>query len=286
MVKTVFGIPGIGEKARETAGDAVAPGGTPGAQRREKLPQKSGEDVSSPSRDTQATPDKTEPARPPVAHKPEAPAKPEMAKPVAPPLAKPAPPSMPPIPGAAGGKTVFGMPAMKLPEEQSGRAATEPAKAPWEDQQDSAEPDGNVKPKEGDAYKATVLGMAAIDIPGGVDASAEEEAPPEIEKMVGVPEVSGAKPIRPPEARAPSVGLLTSSVRGSARFPDNISSSRSSSAVVIAIIVLCVALIAIIYFLFSSSDEPDVSDTAPAAPARSVPVVPTIPTAPSTGSAQ
>ena len=45
MAKTVFGVPGIGDKSRETTGDAVAPGGTPGAQSRVELPQKGGKET-------------------------------------------------------------------------------------------------------------------------------------------------------------------------------------------------------------------------------------------------
>ena len=201
MAKTVFGVPGIGDKSRETAGDAVAPGGTPGAQPREKMPQKSGKELSPPSGAEAAAPNKPEvpkPAAPtgtPEATKPAG--GPVMAKPMAPPMATPAAPAKAPGPsGAGGGKTVFGMPAMKLPEQQPERAPTEPADAPWSDGQDSAEPEAKVEPKEGDAYKATVLGMAAVDLPSGLNDSKEEEVPPKIEKTISMPEIGESSTIR------------------------------------------------------------------------------------------
>jgi hypothetical protein len=310
MAKTVFGIPGIGEKSRETAGDAVAPGGTPGAKTREQLPQKSGKEEPSPSSDPIAAPEKpkapekSEAAQPEVAKseaaKPEVPNKPEtpksagspmMAKPVAPPMAKPATPAKPAAQGAAGGKTMFGMPALKLPEApggaqmEPGGAPTEPAKAPWEGQQDAAEPDAKVESKAGDAYKATVLGMAAVDVPSGLAAAEEDTIPPEIEKTVSMPGVSDASPVQPPKKAAPPLEL-TSPVRGSARFPENVSSGKSSRALVIAIIVLFVVLIILVYYLFGSSDESGVSNVAPPPPAQAAPAVPAVPTAPNPGSAQ
>ncbi|MCP4198263.1 MAG: hypothetical protein GY762_14020 [Proteobacteria bacterium] len=301
MAKTVFGVPGIGDKSRETAGDAVAPGGTPGAQPREKMPQKSGKELSSPSSAEVAAPDKPETPKPVApTDKPEVPKTPApidtpeakkpaggpvMAKPMAPPMAKPASPAKAPVPGAGGGKTMFGMPAMKLPEQQPGRAPTEPADAPWADGQDSAEPDAKVEPKEGDAYKATVLGVAAVDLSGGLDASEEEQVPPEIEKTVSMPEIAEASTIKPPETGA-APREFSSAARGSARFPDNVGSGKSSSAVVLAIILLFVALIAIVYYLFGSPDESDVTEKAPAPPAQAVPVVPVAPTAPNPEAAQ
>jgi hypothetical protein len=301
MAKTVFGVPGIGDKSRETAGDAVAPGGTPGAQPREKMPQKSGKELSPPSGAEAAAPDKPEVPKPAVPTvKPEAPKTPAptdtpeatkpaggpvMAKPMAPPMAKPASPAKAPAPGAGGGnKTMFGMPAMKLPEQQPGRAPTEPADAPWTDGQDSAEPEAKVEPKEGDAYKATVLGMAAVDLPSGLDDSKEEEVPPEIEKTISMPEIGESSTIRPPEENAVP-REFSAAVRGSARFPDNVSSSKSSSTVVLAIIALFVALIAIVYYLFGSSDASNVSETSPPPPAQAAPAVPAVPTAPSSESA-
>lgn len=290
MAKTVFGVPGIGDKSRETAGDAVAPGGTPGAQPREKMPQKSGKEQAPPSSAEVAAPDKPESPKTPAptasteATKPAG--GPVMAKPMAPPMAKPAAPAEAPGSGAGGGnKTMFGMPAMKLPEQQPERAPTEPADAPWVDGQDSAEPEAKVEPKEGDAYKATVLGMAAVDLPSVPDDSKEEEVPPEIEKTVSMPEIGESSTIRPPEKNAVPKEF-SAAARGSARFPDNVSSSKSSSAVVLAIIALFVALIAIVYYLFGSADESNVPETSPPPPAQAAPVVPAAPTAPSPESAQ
>jgi hypothetical protein len=180
---------------------------------------------------------------------------------------------------------MFGMPAMKLPEQQPERAPTEPADAPWVDGQDSTDPDAKMEPKKGDAYKATVLGMAAVDLPGGLDASEEEKVPPEIEKTVSMPEIAEASTIKPPKKGAAPVEV-SSAARGSARFPDNVGSGKSSTTVVLAIIVLFVALLAIVYYIFGSSNASDMTETAPPPPAQAVPVVPAAPPAPNPESAQ
>jgi hypothetical protein len=198
---------------------------------------------------------------------------------------------MPAAPGGGGAKTMFGMPALKLPEDpggakmEPGGAHTVPTKAPWKGQQDAVEPDTKAESKDGDAYKATVLGMVAVDLPSELDVGEEETIPPAIEKTVSMPEMSKASPVQPPEKKAPPVELKTP-LRGSARFPDNISSSKSNSGLVIAIIVLFIVLVAMVYYLYGSSDEPGVSDIAPPPPAQAVPAVPAAPTAPNPGSAQ
>ncbi len=304
MAKTVFGVPGIGDKSRKTAGDAVAPGGTTGVQPREKLPQKAGKESPSSTGDklpAPVLPDVS--AKPEGAVKPETPAQPEapkpaggpmMAKPVTPPMAKPAaaaPAAKPAAPGGGGAKTMFGMPALKLPEAPGeaqagmGGSSTEPAKAPWEGPKDAAEPEAPAASKEGDAYKATVLGMSAVNLPDELGVAEEETIPPVVERTVSMPEISGAAPTEPPKETTPPV-KLTTPTRGSARFPDNISSSRSNKGLVIAIIVLFVVLIVLVYYLFGMSEEPGVSDTASPPPAQAAPAVPSVPTAPDPGTAQ
>ena len=63
MAKTVFGMPGVGDKAK--GGDAIAPEGAPGAKSNKDLPQKAG----------------NEPLSQRPAMKPEAEPKPAQAKP-------------------------------------------------------------------------------------------------------------------------------------------------------------------------------------------------------------
>ncbi len=122
MAKTVFGMPGLGDKSK--GGDAVAPGGSPGSKTGEGLPQKSGEQAGEPKRTTKpaANPTPMKPAAPkPTAPKPSTDKAPA-AKPVQAPMAKPAAPvsAKPAGGGGGGGKTMFGMPAMKMPGAPGG----------------------------------------------------------------------------------------------------------------------------------------------------------------------
>lgn len=171
MAKTVFGMPGAGEKSK--GGDAVAPGGAPGAKSSAGLPQKSG-------KEPQQAEEKQGTIKQAAMAKPEEPAK----KPSKAPMAVPST-AKPVTPKPAGGKTMFGMPAMKLPvkpaepaQPQSARGATQPVAAQPAQPQGRTTPVGLQVPdtepvaaKGGtveapamteDAYKATVVGVGAV----------------------------------------------------------------------------------------------------------------------------
>lgn len=162
MAKTVFGMPGAGKEQK--GGDAVAPQGTPGAQSGQALPQKKGEEKKVPK-----------------------------APPIAAPMAKPAPktdggqasPKSGP-PGPSGNKTMFGMPAMKLPQQQRTTPASagppvqlhEKAQAPATVEQDARQPLSPLGAQNtADAFKATELGMSPVGISDAPDALVEEPAP-------------------------------------------------------------------------------------------------------------
>ncbi len=182
MAKTVFGMPGVGKKIE--GGDAIAPGGTPGAKQKGALPQKSGKETSTPEKEPPR-----ETSKPLAAE-----SKPSMPKPAAAPMAKPAaapmakPAAAPtPKPAAAkskagNAKTMFGMPAMKLPSTPGGSPTqttppAEPLATPSQPKTPAAKPAGGA---ENDAYKATVLGMVAVDpsvIPQAAAPPEEDAAP-------------------------------------------------------------------------------------------------------------
>jgi hypothetical protein len=173
MVKTVFGMPGAGDKSK--GGDAVAPGGAPGATGGTGLPQKSG-------KESPQTEEQKETLKQRVVKQQQDPEKKPSKAPMAvPTMAKPA--SKKP----AGGKTVFGMPAMKLPikpsetaQRQKGLSSTQPVGAkpmapvghstpvglkapemkPGSGKAETSEPPGQAQSE--DAYKATVLGVGAV----------------------------------------------------------------------------------------------------------------------------
>lgn len=174
MAKTVFGMPGAGKEQK--GGDAVAPQGTPGAQSGQALPQKKGEEKKVPK-----------------------------APPIAAPMAKPAPktdggqasPKSGP-PGPSGNKTMFGMPAMKLPVQQGASPAPagppvqpkesaavppsqqfhEEAQAPATVEQDARQPLPPLGAQNtADAFKATELGMPPVGISDAPEPLEEEPAP-------------------------------------------------------------------------------------------------------------
>ena len=160
MAKTVFGMPGIGNKK---PGDATAPDKRPGATADTGPAENSGQG-SQGGTSKGTTPSKSVKKGP------------VMAKPVSAPMAKPmsAKPSQSAKPDA-GAKTMFGMPAMKLPAggalptaeaERRGLAATQavPATQGARPSGAGARPSGAGVPavEDGDArFQETVLGMAA-----------------------------------------------------------------------------------------------------------------------------
>ncbi|MCP4604081.1 MAG: hypothetical protein GY847_26760 [Proteobacteria bacterium] len=151
MAKTVFGMPGVGNEL-EGGGDVVAPGGAPGAKQKGELPQKSGKETPTPEKETMEESSKPS------------------AKQSDPPLVKPAavPAANPPGGQAGDGKTMFGMPAMKLPltpgaspkgTKPSATTMATPSQPPGAQ---SKTPSSKPGAPEDDAYKATILGMAAV----------------------------------------------------------------------------------------------------------------------------
>lgn len=173
MAKTVFGMPGAG-KQDAGGGDAVAPDGSPGAQQGGGgLPQKSGKEKPK-------LPLKPNP-KPVVAPKPQSKssAPPPLAKPSSPPAAAPGRQGMP-----GGGKTMFGMPAMKLPgqpqsaPEPSGASPTPVAPKPAPKKNSTPPlPNPAAALEQDDAFKATVLGVAAPSIQEGSEPLAEAPLP-------------------------------------------------------------------------------------------------------------
>lgn len=190
MAKTVFGVPGVGKKP-EGGGGAVAPGGTPGAKSSGGLPQKSG--MQSLSKEKLAP--KTAPVSSPkpVAAKPKTP---QMAKPMAVPVAKPVAGAAPKGGAPAEGKTVFGMPAMKLPSTPPPEPAEQPPAPAPEVPQEQA-------PADADAYNATVLGMAAVEpnataTEGPPSEQLGEQLPEEVRPTTGAGISAGEPEVAPP----------------------------------------------------------------------------------------
>ncbi len=180
MAKTVFGMPGI-NRGKSSGGDAVAPGGAPGAKTGGSLPQKEGKDQGDapepekPKTKEASTPETPSPKPPPLAKSP------AMAKPAAPAIAKPVIKPSSGAPAAAkpggGAKTMFGMPAMKLPQQppapskpEEPKRSTQPGTMTTPTAKTSSPPPADEK---GAAFQPTMLGVAAV---GSPDEKPAEEA--------------------------------------------------------------------------------------------------------------
>lgn len=260
MAKTVFGMPGAG-KQNAGGGDAVAPDGSPGAEQRGGgLPQKSGmEKLKQPSKPT---------AKPLVA------APPPLAKPSSPPAA--ASPGKKEVP--AGGKTMFGMPAMKLPVQPGSApippgSGPSPAATPKPAPKETATPPlPNPAPEldQNEAFNATVLGVAAPDLQAESKPLAEPpqpEAPLNVDRSDAEPVFPMTRPDTPEDefGSSPDFGEKQSSVRigmgingpsyGKGTFP--------KWALAIIIIGIAAALFFVGYSIIGDSFDP-ASDPEPA----------------------
>ena len=183
MGKTVFGIPGINEKGK--GGGAVAPGGTgpggaPGQSASDGKNSGEGEPEKQGSRDTQPKADEQSVAKP-------QPAQPKTGEPA---VAKPKPAQSPTTGGSpmkGAGKTVFGMPAMKVPGQPGGAPAGAKSPEPVKKETSSGEvkvprqdskADASAGPAGADdAYMATMIGTPAVtsnDVDSAI-AKAKEE---------------------------------------------------------------------------------------------------------------
>ncbi|MDJ0761373.1 MAG: hypothetical protein QNJ97_00170 [Myxococcota bacterium] len=186
MAKTVFGMPGVG-KAPEGSGDAVAPEGTPGATSTTGLPQKSGKEPA--KRDTRPMKKPEFPSdKPPSAAQQQDPEKPKMAVPVAKPAAQPGAPANP-----DAGKTVFGMPAMKLPVPPEKTTAAKETPNVVATPSTPPAPASDADP----AYNATVLGIPAVD-PSAVPTESADAPVAAVAKTIETAQVLS------PSAHAPS----------------------------------------------------------------------------------
>lgn len=251
MAKTVFGMPGVG-KQKTGGGDAVAPEGSPGAKPGGSggLPQKSGkEQPRSPLKPAQPQGAASEPEK----------------KPSVPPLAKPSsPPQAASPPGAkgppAGGKTMFGMPAIKLPGQPGGPPApgdsTQPIGAAHLATGPAAPNAPAASTEEDDAFKATVLGMAAPDINLGAEPVVQTSSP-----LAGQEETPGlaASPAMQPMANndfsaAPDIGEETSSVRIGA---GNAGGGLPKWAVAAIVVAVAAALFLVGFFLLGDPSKPE-----------------------------
>ena len=247
MAKTVFGVPGVGNKT-EGGGGAIAPGGLPGAKSGGGLPQKSGKDLSPGAGVTPKTSPVATTPRPskPVSTQANVP---KMAKPMGVPVAKPV--VKPPSPGGAvaEGKTVFGMPAMKLPETPASQPAIEAPKPVTQPESPKEAAQGVAN----DAYNATVLGMAAVEPkvnagegPGSMPLI-EEDRPTTTSNVS-----SSTKEVEPPQGDfSPSTADIEAAVpqdaTSSSRLPDNSIPMWVPAAVLgfIAVVVIVLAVFVI-----------------------------------------
>ncbi len=191
MAKTVFGMPGAGKEQK--GGDAVAPQGTPGAKTGQALPQKTGKDTP------EGDPEGAQGEDKPLKAQSDAP----MVKPAPRAKVKPAPQGAV-VQGASpdGNKTMFGMPAMKLPQQPAAGAAqpgspgqqkggAPPRQTPGDAADQTAQglqaaaqqpqPAAQVGGDTADAFKATELGMPPALV------SDEPPLPEEAQPRTGAP---------------------------------------------------------------------------------------------------
>jgi hypothetical protein len=271
MAKTVFGMPGVGNKPGDddnTSKESTAASG-------------------SASSSTQS-PNKT-----PLV----SPSRPNVAKPVSAPMARPMGPASGGGAPAAGNRTVFGMPAVKVPVQSQPPAARpvvqETAKDELRPMYSPAQslsttgPRGAAvaKPSESQdkaAFKATMVGMAAVRPEDGTpswapDAAGAAAPPMEMNATPprGIPSIDDIAADEPARAMGAPYQSDTPKPKKKqyAQEPvyaaPPVRSNTGGILIVIATILVSALILAGRYFLFS--DEP------PPAPAMVAPPVPGIP---------
>lgn len=274
MAKTVFGMPGMGNKL---PGDGKKPSGSV-----------EGQTGGSPSQQSKPA-DETASAQGPA-----------MAKPVNVPMAKPADAPKPdPAPAPAeqaegSAKTMFGMPAMKLPkqtppaarppsvESSPGLAATQAVPAARPAGSSGAGLPGASSQGEDMGFNATVLGVA-VNAPTAAQPALTADVPSE--PSVGTPSADTdpasmdivqedfeAPVSTPPEASAPAAAVPQASEVRSFRAgggKEANTGSKKLGIIILGVAGLLVAAYLVLYFLWPSLTTPD-PQTAPALPGAAV----------------
>ncbi len=273
MAKTVFGMPGLGNKA---PGDAKKPSGTAGDQSGGAPSQQSNPNSKGAASSTTGAKG------------------PAMAKPVNTPMAKPAAAKPAPADTSEGSaKTMFGMPAMKLPK-QNAPAAAPPAEEPSPSLAatqavPAAKPaggDGAGIPRtqdlgEGLGFNATVLGVA-VNAPTAAQPAFTADAADEPPMEAPPSDMAGAEmDIAPAEVDAPGYATPEAgdpiptpqqapgadSFRGSDEA--HAAGSKTLGIVLLGVAGLLVVVYLVLFFLWPSLTTPE-PKTAPALPGTAV----------------